>query len=89
MAILDIKAIMKHFGTWAGGKEDAENMRKIESFYEDIPIYGIDFETTDIYGRLKATIIERFGPKDKAKRRNTKTESLIAELLDNIDVEVK
>jgi tRNA(fMet)-specific endonuclease VapC len=54
----------------------AENLRKLESFYEDILIYGIDFETTDIYGRLKATIIERFGPKDKVKRRNTKTESL-------------
>ncbi len=53
-----------------------QNLRRLDSFFIEIPIYGLDLETTNIYGKLKATIIERFGPKDKSKRRNTKTESL-------------
>ncbi|MDQ1318743.1 MAG: tRNA(fMet)-specific endonuclease VapC [Candidatus Poribacteria bacterium] len=54
----------------------SENLRRLESFFAEIPIYGMDIETTDIYGKLKAYIIEHFGPKDKSKRRNTKAESL-------------
>jgi tRNA(fMet)-specific endonuclease VapC len=54
----------------------AENLQKIERFLEDTPLYGMDIETTNIYGKLKASIVERFGPKDKSKRRNVKTESL-------------
>lgn len=54
----------------------AENLQKIERFLEDTPLYEMDIETTNIYGKLKATIVERFGPKDKSKRRNVKIESL-------------
>jgi tRNA(fMet)-specific endonuclease VapC len=54
----------------------SENLHRLERFFAEIPVYGINIETTDIYGKLKAYIIERFGPKDKAKRRNTKPESL-------------
>jgi len=54
----------------------AENLQKIERFLEDTPLYEMDIETTNIYGKLKATILEHFGPKDKSRRRNVKTESL-------------
>jgi tRNA(fMet)-specific endonuclease VapC len=56
--------------------QGAENLQKIELFLEDTPLYGMDIETTNIYGKLKASVVELFGPKDKSKRRNTKTESL-------------
>jgi len=39
-------------------------------------VYEVDTETIWIYGRLKAEIIKRFGPKDKQKQRNFRLESL-------------
>jgi len=54
----------------------SENLHRLESFFAEIPIYGMNIETTNIYGKLKASIVELFGPKDKSKRRNVKTESL-------------
>jgi len=54
-----------------------DNLREIYEFLNDMKIlYDIDNETAEVYGRLKADIIERFGPKDRTKRRNTKSESL-------------
>jgi len=50
-----------------------DNLREIYEFLNDMKIlYDIDNETAEVYGRLKAEIIERFGPKDRTKRRNTK-----------------
>jgi len=37
-----------------------------------IRVYSVDAETADIYGKLKAEIIDHFGPKAKAKRRHIK-----------------
>ena len=54
----------------------SENLHRLENFFAEIPIYGMNIETTNIYGKLKASIVGRFGPKDKSKRRNVKTESL-------------
>jgi len=39
-------------------------------------IYGIDDETSWIYGRIKAEMMKRFGPRDKQKRRSFRFESL-------------
>ena len=46
-----------------------ENLAKVNSFLADINIYALDENTTSIYGKLKAEIINQFGPKEKAKRR--------------------
>ena len=52
------------------------NIQLIDFFLSKMYVYQIDSETAKIYGRLKAGIIDRFGPKDKAHRRITKTEKL-------------
>jgi tRNA(fMet)-specific endonuclease VapC len=54
----------------------SENIRRIEELVEYIQVYGINWDTIYVYSRMKAEILERFGPKDKRKRRNTKIESL-------------
>ena len=53
-----------------------ENLAEIESFLGILDVYQIDDETSSIYGKLKGEIINKFGPKDKRKRRNFKFESL-------------
>ncbi len=45
------------------------NLKKVFDFLMDIIVYEIDNETAIIYGKLKNAILERFGPKDKRKRR--------------------
>lgn len=39
-------------------------------------MYPIDAETADIYGKLKASLLEHFGPKEKALRRKTELAKL-------------
>ena len=48
-----------------------ENLHQVCQFLSDILIYPIDDETADLYGKLKASILQRFGPKEKALRRKT------------------
>jgi tRNA(fMet)-specific endonuclease VapC len=47
------------------------NEARVQHFLRGIEVLTLDAETADRYGRLKAAIIERFGPKEKAKRRRT------------------
>jgi len=41
------------------------NLIKINAFIKRINLYGIDKETTEIYGDLKSEIVKQFGPKEK------------------------
>lgn len=60
----------------AKSERSIDNLQKVEKFLNDIIVYSIDDEVADIYGRLKAAVLDKFGPKEKAKRRKTKTERL-------------
>jgi tRNA(fMet)-specific endonuclease VapC len=54
----------------------AENLHQVYQLLNEILVYSIDDKTADIYGKLKATILDRFGPKDKAQRRKAETTKL-------------
>lgn len=54
-----------------------ENLNTVYTLLDSVnEIYYVDTETMVIYGRLKAKLVERFGPIDKNKLRNFKIESL-------------
>lgn len=53
-----------------------ENLQRVREFFEEIEVFPIDDQVADIYGELKASIIDCFGPKEKAKRRRAKIEEL-------------
>jgi len=53
-----------------------ENLRRVQEFFGDIQVYPVDEQTADIYGRLKCAILDRFGPREKAKRRKARTDKL-------------
>lgn len=53
-----------------------KNLQEVIDFLKDIEVYVVDEETSEIYGKLKNAILDRFGPKDKSKRRNVTVESL-------------
>ncbi len=48
------------------------NLIKIRAFLQRINVYPIDKETAEIYGDFKTEIIQRFGPKEKNKRKTIK-----------------
>ena len=52
-------------------EQKAENLYQVHQFLSDILVYPIDDETADIYGTLKAAILDRFGPREKTQRRKT------------------
>ena len=47
----------------------AINLRRVEALLSRITVFPIDGEVADWYGSLKAKLLDRFGPKAKAKRR--------------------
>jgi tRNA(fMet)-specific endonuclease VapC len=47
------------------------NEARVQHFLRGIEVLPLDAETADHYGRLKAAVIARLGPKEKAKRRRT------------------
>jgi tRNA(fMet)-specific endonuclease VapC len=49
----------------------ADNRRMVEAFLRQLTIFSIDQVTAHTYGTLKAAILQRFGPKEKAKQRHT------------------
>lgn len=56
--------------------QKAANLIKINAFLKRINLYGIDKETTEIYGDFKSEIIKQFGPKEKNKRKTTKLNTI-------------
>jgi tRNA(fMet)-specific endonuclease VapC len=60
------------FGAYKS-EQVSNNLLEVFDFLMDIIVYGIDNETAIVYGN---EIIERFGPKDRRKRRGFKVESL-------------
>ena len=53
-----------------------ENLSCINNFLEDIRFYFIDQETAQVYGKIKAGLINEFEPKQKSKRKTTKITQL-------------
>jgi len=45
------------------------NEARVHQFLRGIEVLPLDADTADSYGRLKAAVIERFGPKENARRR--------------------
>jgi len=54
-----------------------ENLSTIYTLFDAVnEIHIVDSETMNIYGMLKAELVERFGPNDKTKFRNFRIESI-------------
>lgn len=54
-----------------------ENLNTIYTLFDAVSeIHIVDTETMNIYGMLKAELVERFGPTDKTKLRNFRIESI-------------
>jgi tRNA(fMet)-specific endonuclease VapC len=54
----------------------AENRKVIEDFLANVDIYLINETTAITYSRLKASLFNRFAPKEKAKRRSVSISNL-------------
>jgi tRNA(fMet)-specific endonuclease VapC len=57
-------------------QQKTANLIKINSFLQRINLYGIDKETTEIYGDFKSELIKHFGPKEKIKRSTTQLNTI-------------
>lgn len=56
--------------------QKAENLITVQSFLNTIGLYRLDEETAIIYSRLKIAIFNQFAPKDQAKRRKARIQTL-------------
>ena len=52
------------------------NKERVSQFLRGIEVLPLDADTADRYGRLKAAVIERFGPREKARRKRTRLAEL-------------
>ncbi|BAY01033.1 type II toxin-antitoxin system VapC family toxin [Anabaena sp. PCC 7938] len=53
-----------------------DNLAIIEELLEDIPVYDVNSDTSRIYAKLKAKIMDCFAPKDRKKRRKIRIHEL-------------
>jgi tRNA(fMet)-specific endonuclease VapC len=51
-------------------EHQADNRARVQAFLQGIRVYPIDRETAAFYGDLKAALMHRFGPRERAKRRH-------------------
>ena len=47
----------------------SDNRETVAHFLDDIEVFPIDEKTANVYGKLKAALVARFGPREKAKLR--------------------
>lgn len=52
------------------------NAQRVSQFLRGIEVLPLDRDTADRYGELKAAVIERFGPSEKARRKRTRLAEL-------------
>jgi len=52
------------------------NKERVSQFLRGIEVLPLDADTADRYGRLKAAVIERFGSREKARRKRTRLAEL-------------
>jgi tRNA(fMet)-specific endonuclease VapC len=60
----------------ARSQQKANNLHLVREFLDNIPVYPITPEISDIYGNLKASIFDHFAPKDRDQRRRFKLKDL-------------
>ena len=48
------------------------NLEQVNSFLKTVYVLDVDGSTSRIYGRLKASLMNQFAPKEKSQRRRTK-----------------
>jgi tRNA(fMet)-specific endonuclease VapC len=56
---------MAHFS-----QRTERNVKRVSDFLGAIQIHSIDEPTCDLYGRIKTAAMHKWGPKERAKRRN-------------------
>lgn len=57
-------------------QQQASNLQRVQAFLQAIDLYPINGEVGDRYGELKAKLYERFAPKERSKRRQTRIQDL-------------
>ncbi len=57
-------------------KRKAENLANVSHFLNETKIFDVDQKTADIYGKIKAGVIDRFAPKSNKEREKTKIEQI-------------
>lgn len=60
----------------AKSEQRSTNMAQVEAVLRRLPVLPIDEAVADWYGTLKAALVDRFGPKERAKRRHATLQSL-------------
>jgi tRNA(fMet)-specific endonuclease VapC len=53
-----------------------ENRLSVRAFFDQVGLYLIDEETAVIYSQLKTAVFNQFAPKDPAKRRKARIQTL-------------
>jgi tRNA(fMet)-specific endonuclease VapC len=52
------------------------NLQQVRVFLDTIDIYPVNFSISEVYGNLKGKLVNAFGPKEKAQRRNFNLQAL-------------
>ena len=57
-------------------RDREKNLSRVDGLLADLDVHPADDAVAEHYGRLKLALLEHFGPRDEAKRRKTKVETL-------------